>query len=52
MADLYHDQQQEQVIDLIAAYRRLGHLQANIDPLGMYKGMYSPTLELSVLWFY
>ena len=32
----YQDQQQESVIELIAAYRRLGHLQANIDPLGLY----------------
>lgn len=47
----YHDQQQERVIELIAAYRRLGHLQANIDPLGMYKGVYNPTLELAYYGF-
>ncbi|VVC75941.1 2-oxoglutarate dehydrogenase E1 component [Aquicella siphonis] len=49
--ETYHDQQQERVIELIAAYRRLGHLQANIDPLGMYKGIYSPTLELAYYGF-
>lgn len=47
----YHDQQQERVNELIAAYRRLGHLQANIDPMGMYKGVYSPTLELAYYGF-
>lgn len=47
----YQDQQQERVFELIAAYRRLGHLQANIDPLGMYKGVYSPTLELAYYGF-
>ncbi len=46
-ADLQHVHQQEKVIDLINAYRRLGHLQANIDPLGLYQGAYNPTLELS-----
>lgn len=46
-----HDQQQERVIELIAAYRRLGHLQANIDPLGLYKGMYSASLELAYYGF-
>ncbi len=45
--ETYQDQQQERVIELIAAYRRVGHLQANIDPLGMNKGLYSPMLELS-----
>ena len=29
----YQDQQQERVIELTNAYRRLGHLKANIDPL-------------------
>lgn len=47
----YHEQQQERVIELIEAYRRLGHLQANIDPLGMMKGMYSPILELGYYGF-
>jgi len=49
--ETFHDQQQERVIELIAAYRKLGHLQANIDPLGMYKGVYSPTLELGYYGF-
>jgi len=47
----YHDQQQECVIELITAYRRLGHLQANIDPLHLYKGLYSKTLELAYYGF-
>lgn len=47
----YSDEQQERVIELIAAYRRLGHLQANIDPLNLYKGIYSPTLELGYYGF-
>lgn len=49
--ETHHDQKQENVAELIAAYRRLGHLKANIDPLGMYKGIYSPTLELAYYGF-
>jgi 2-oxoglutarate dehydrogenase E1 component len=49
--DRQHESQQEKVIDLINAYRRLGHLQANIDPLGLYQGVYNPTLELSYYGF-
>src|SRR5438445_8500487 len=49
--NLQHEHQQEKVIDLINAYRRLGHLQANIDPLGLYQGAYNPTLELSYYGF-
>lgn len=49
--ETYHDQQQERVIELIAAFRRLGHLRADIDPLGMYKGQYSPMLELAYYGF-
>lgn len=49
--DNYQDQQQERVVELIAAYRRVGHLQANIDPLGLYKGVYNPTLELGYYGF-
>ncbi len=44
--DVHHERQQEKVIDLITAYRSLGHLQADIDPLGLYKGIHNPTLEL------
>lgn len=40
-----HDRRQEKVIDFTYAYRRLGHLQANIDPLGLYKGIYDPSLD-------
>ena len=46
-----HDEQQERVIEMIAAFRRLGHLQAKIDPLNMYKGVYSPMLELGYYGF-
>ncbi len=49
--DLKHQRQQEKVIDLIGAYRNLGHLQANIDPLGLYRGVDNPTLELSYYGF-
>ena len=47
----YEDQQQERVIELIEAYRRLGHLQADIDPLKLTSGTYSPTLELAYYGF-
>lgn len=40
-----HDRRQEKIIDFTYAYRRLGHLQANIDPLGLYKGVYDPSLD-------
>lgn len=49
--ETYHDQKQESMVELIAAYRRLGHLQADIDPLKMYEGIYSPTLELAYYGF-
>lgn len=45
------NQQQEQVIQLIDAYRRLGHLQANIDPLGLYKGVQNPVLDMAYYGF-
>jgi len=47
----FQDQQQERVTELISAYRRLGHLKADIDPLGLYEGVYSPTLELAYYGF-
>ncbi len=50
-ANPQHQQKQEKVINLISAYRSLGHLQANIDPLGLYKGTANPTLELSYYGF-
>lgn len=46
-----HELQQEKVIDLISAYRNLGHLQANIDPLGLRQPIYNPTLELGYYGF-
>src|SRR3990167_2500977 len=47
----YYQRAQEKVIDLIAAYRNFGHLQANIDPLGLYKGREHPTLDLNYYGF-
>lgn len=49
--DLLQLKQQEKVIDLIAAYRSLGHLQANIDPLGLYRGIDNPQLQLAYYGF-
>ena len=49
--DSYHERQQEKVIDYINAYRSFGHLHANIDPLGLYKGGQNPTLELGYYGF-
>lgn len=46
-----HDQKQESVTELIAAYRRLGHLHADIDPLKAWKGIYTPSLELAYYEF-
>lgn len=45
------DQRQELVVELIAAYRRLGHLQADIDPLRIKQPIYSPSLELGYYGF-
>lgn len=42
---------QEKVIDLISAYRNLGHLHADIDPLGLYKGVKNPSLDLAYYGF-
>ena len=47
----FHDQQQERVIELINAYRTLGHLQAVTDPLKMAQPIYNPTLELAYYGF-
>lgn len=47
----YQDEKQERVQELIAAYRRLGHLQANIDPLQLSKALESPTLQLNFYGF-
>src|SRR5690606_35725757 len=44
--DIAYKHKQEKVIDLIFAYRNLGHLHATLDPLGIYKGSYNPTLDL------
>lgn len=45
------DQQQERVLELINAYRRLGHLQAQTDPLKLKQGIYNPALELTYYGF-
>lgn len=50
-ADVTHVLNQEKIIDLISAYRNLGHLQADIDPLGLYRGVDNPTLKLSYYGF-
>lgn len=50
-AGVAREDKQEKVVDLISAYRSLGHLQANIDPLGLYKGIHNPTLDLSYYGF-
>ncbi|HSW69081.1 MAG TPA: 2-oxoglutarate dehydrogenase E1 component [Gammaproteobacteria bacterium] len=49
--DVYHQHQQEKVIDLITAYRSFGHLRANIDPLGLTQAGFNPTLDLSFYGF-
>lgn len=38
---------QEKVYELIEAYQSYGHLQADIDPLGLTRGASHPTLDLS-----
>ncbi|MDX1901394.1 MAG: 2-oxoglutarate dehydrogenase E1 component [Gammaproteobacteria bacterium] len=45
--DAYHARQQEKIVDLVTAYRSFGHLQADIDPLGLYQPPRHPALELS-----
>jgi 2-oxoglutarate dehydrogenase E1 component len=49
--DTSYDMRQERVIELITAYRRLGHLQAQIDPLQFRQPIYSPSLELAYYGF-
>ncbi len=49
--DLEHQHKQEKIIDLINAYRSLGHLQAKTDPLGFNKGFANPMLDLSYYGF-
>jgi 2-oxoglutarate dehydrogenase E1 component len=49
--NIEYERKQEKVIDLIFAYRRIGHLQAAIDPLGLYTGINNPALELSYYGF-
>lgn len=45
--DLLHERKQTQVFGLIEAYRLLGHLHANIDPLQMRQKPIVPELMLS-----
>ncbi len=49
--DAHHQVQQEKVINLITAYRSFGHLHANIDPLGLFKGGKNASLDLSYYGF-
>lgn len=46
-----HDEQQERIIEMIEAFRRLGHLQATIDPLKLSEGTYNSSLELGYYGF-
>lgn len=39
--------QQEKLIDLVTAYRSFGHLQANIDPLGLYQAPFHDALTFA-----
>lgn len=45
------DKLQEKVSELIDAYRRVGHLKANIDPLQLAERTINPMLELSYYGF-
>ena len=49
--DIFHQHQQEKVIDLITAYRSFGHLHANLDPLKLSKGSQNATLDLNYYGF-
>ncbi|MDR3491762.1 MAG: 2-oxoglutarate dehydrogenase E1 component [Gammaproteobacteria bacterium] len=49
--DVTHIHKQEKVINLISAYRSFGHLQANLDPLGLSKKTDNPQLQLSYYGF-
>ena len=45
------EKRQERVFEMIASFRRLGHLQAKIDPLALNKRMQSPPLDLGFYGF-
>lgn len=49
--DVYHQHNQEKVIDLITAYRSFGHLEADLDPLGLTHGAQNATLNLNYYGF-
>ncbi len=44
-----YEKKQVAVGDLISAYRRRGHLKANLDPLGLAESAESPALDLRYL---
>lgn len=46
-----HDEQQELVTELINTYRRVGHLQATTDPLGLAATTKNPALDLNYYGF-
>lgn len=46
-----HDQKQERVFELIDAYRRLGHLRADTDPLHLAVPTENPMLEITYYGF-
>lgn len=50
-ATAYNLQKQQRVFELILAYRRLGHLRADIDPLKLRKTVPSPSLDLAYYGF-
>lgn len=49
--DEAYQHKQEKVIELINAYRSLGHLQAITDPLGLAKPVMNPVLDLAYYGF-
>lgn len=49
--DTAQSRTQERVLEMISAFRSQGHLQANIDPLGLYKGMEADILSLDYYGF-
>ncbi|HSW94405.1 MAG TPA: 2-oxoglutarate dehydrogenase E1 component [Gammaproteobacteria bacterium] len=49
--DQNHQRLQEKVIDLITAYRSFGHLNADIDPLGLFRHPQNATLNLNYYGF-
>lgn len=49
--DTMYERKQEKIVELILAYRRVGHLQASIDPLGLREEIQNPILNLDYYGF-